>query len=147
MSDDRSLDEIFQYESAKRAGAEGIALAALGGDRAAIKNFAGLSLVALGSENDDFRQTVLPWLEFVLGQIQGGKEPNEAFGWARKRRGAPSPSQDMAGLTKQWLIGQHMHGLIAATGCSVRSAAAAVSEARNVSAPEAERCYRKWLRK
>lgn len=95
MADKRSLDDVFQYELRKRSSPEGIALAALGGDRKAIKDFAGLAMVAIDSPNAEFRAGVLPWLIDVLSQIHSGAEPNEAFGWKRKRAGAPSPSQDM----------------------------------------------------
>lgn len=143
MSDDRSLDEIFRYELNKRSSAEGIARAALGGDRQAIRNFAGLSIVAIEDNDSDLGRSILPWLLFVLGQIQSGIEPNVAFRWARRRKGAPSPSQDMKGLTKRWMIGQHMTGLIEA-GASQRGAAKVVASDRNVSEQEAIRCHREW---
>lgn len=145
MVEDRPLDEIFEYESNKRSTASGIALAALGGDRKSIADFAGLAMVAVESSRSEVHADVLPWLLDILCQIHSGVEPNEAFGWKRKRSGTPSLSQDMEGLRKQWMVGQHMQGLVG-EGCSARQAAKIVAKARKVSESEADRCYRRMSR-
>lgn len=143
MADDRTLDEIYQYELKKRSSGEGIAMAAIGGDREEIKRFARLAIAAIEAKGVEQQGDVLAWLVYALSKVGAGVEPNAAFGWARKRRGAPSPSQDMAGLQKQWLIGQHMAGLCPQVE-SVRAAARVVAKQRNVSVEEAERCHRKF---
>lgn len=139
--DERSLDEIYQYEAEKRSTPEGIALAALGGDRTSLKAFAGLAGVAIGSDNEELRSQVLPWLLFVLGRITTGEAPNEAFGWARNRRGQPGPSQDMDGLRKRYFIGCHVKSLVT-DGESQRAAASKAAAAWHVSASEAMRCFK-----
>lgn len=141
MAEDRSINEVFQYESKKRSTVEGISLAALGGDRNALKSFAGLAREAIELPGSEELKPAGDWLGFVLSQIESGVEPNVAFGWARKRRGAPSPAQDFEGLMKQWLVGQHMAGLVS-SGVTQRAAALQVSVARSVSESEAIRCYR-----
>ncbi|MFT3792131.1 MAG: hypothetical protein QM741_13890 [Rudaea sp.] len=126
----------------KRGANDGIAQAALGGDRNCIKALAdmGVSVVESAQAFPDIHL----YLEHVLSLIAEGQEPNVAFGWNRVRKGAPAAGQDFAGLTKQWLIGQHMAGLVA-EGKSQRNAARTVATARHVSVEEAIRCYKLFV--
>lgn len=144
FADNRTLDEVFRYELEKRSSHEGIALAALGGDRDTIRDFAALGVAALESVPPDRLGLIREWLAFVLSRIEAGVEPNEAFGWKRRRSGALSPSQDFQGQFNQWLIGSHMLGLIEA-GKSQRAAAKIVADDRRVSPEEAIRCYRRMM--
>jgi|GEM_PF-4443302 len=158
MADDRTLDEVFRYELEKRSTPEGIVLAALHGDRNALRGFADLACVAVENPHSENLREVREWLCFVLIDIKNGKEPNVAFGWKR-RRGKPTLTQKFAdfkkdgklsaasqSLFKQWLVGQQMAGLVHA-GKTQRAAAAIVARARHVSAQEALRCYRRFVSK
>lgn len=146
MADDRSLDEIYQYELKKRSSAEGIALSAIGGDHEALQNFARLAIAEIEAGGVEEQDGVLAWLVYVLARVAKGVEPNKAFGWARKRAGRVDAWQNFAGLHKQWLIGQHMAGLVA-EGESQRKAARIVAAERNVSPEAAVSCHREFLRK
>lgn len=81
--------ERYQYEAGRRASVEGRALAALGGDVAAIRELADLGQLILAGVEDghaakspELREAA-GWLAFILADIVRGKSPDEAFGLRR----------------------------------------------------------------
>jgi len=118
QSDWPTLDESFRYALEKRRSVGGIAQAALGGDRDALKSFAGSAVVfverAAATDSQSAFVELAEWLAYALSRIQAGDEPNEAFGWARRGKGRPAATQkDFPALMKRWVVGQHIAGLLA----------------------------------
>jgi hypothetical protein len=137
----QTLDEVFQYELAKRSTNAGIAHAARAGDREYLKKFAGLAVVCIESA------TALPEIRDVLicmlCGISSGEEPNKEFGWSRKRRGNPSARTEFDKLFSMWLIGGHVAGLIAEDPNESR-AFGIVSKARHASKEKVRDCWLRW---
>lgn len=140
---DPTLDEVFRYELAKRSTNDGIAIAALGGDREAIAAFAGLAVVS--AESATVYPEVRDWLVGVLAKIHAGLDPNEAFGWKKKRAGAPGLRESFDRLSRAWLIAQHVAGLRAnKPGASFEEIFAEVAVARSVSAATVRDYWGMW---
>lgn len=111
---DIPLQDEYEYQKRKRSGFnwDQYPSAAMAGDRDAISKCAGQALVmieraAIDTELTDLRS----WLIDVLLQIESGTEPNIAFGW--KQQGKDHRRRDYRTIRREWLIGQHMDGLLA----------------------------------
>lgn len=81
--------ERYAYEARKRSSMEGRALAAIGGDVAAIRELADLGQLILRGVEDghaakspELREAA-GWLAFILTDIVLGKSPDEAFGFRK----------------------------------------------------------------
>lgn len=146
---EQTLDEVFRYESKKRSTLGGIASAAIGGDREDLKRFAGAAVAfveraAAREPNEDIAD-LADWLAFALSRIQGGAEPNDAFGWSMSGKGRPSARKNMSELRKRWMIGQHIAGLLAGDpSLSEAEAHRRVAEHHHVSAETARGYWEQW---
>jgi hypothetical protein len=138
----QTLDEVFRYEFQKRSTNEGIASAALQGDRTSLRSFAGLAAVA--AESATVHADVGQRLADAMWEVAAGAEPNDAFGWTRKRRGSPGARSDIAKLTREWVIGQHVAGLLATTSISEDAALAEVADKRHASKSLVRHCWLRW---
>lgn len=147
---ERTLDDVYRYESKKRSSLAGIAMAALDGDRSALKGFAEAAMVfietAVDARKPDDQMTELAeWLIYVLSEIARGTEPNEAFGWSKKGKGRPSVRQDLDELRKRWVIGQHIAGLLANDpNRSEVGAQRVAADAHHVSVESARNYWEQW---
>lgn len=107
------LDDEYRYQASKRSSWDwqtGLPSAAMGGDRDAIKKCASMAAVLLEKmETQPDLAGVVFWLQGCLWGIERGETPDEAFGWKRHGRGR---KREFETIFKQWLIGQHMHGLV-----------------------------------
>lgn len=107
------LDQEYRYQLRKRSGwdfATGLPSAALSGDREATKKCAGMAAVLV--EDMPMRDDLIgvkEWLLWCLWQIEAGSSPDEAFRWKRRGKGR---KREFETIFKQWIIGQHMHGLV-----------------------------------
>ena len=114
---EQTLEQVYEYERAKRSTLGGIANAAMGGDRAALKRFAGSAVAfvddAARREPNGQIAELAEWLAYALSRIQSGEEPNAAFGWSKPAKGRPSARNNMDELRKRYMIGNHMAGLLA----------------------------------
>lgn len=105
-----TLDEAFRYSAAKRSTSDGRALAALDGDRDALRQFAEAGIVCVESATVD--PGTRDFLLSVLAAIAAGEEPNTAFGWTQAGAvGRPGKQKSFRALRKAWLIGRHARGL------------------------------------
>lgn len=136
-----TLDDLLRYEASKLANPARFAEGARRGDREILAKFAGLAAVCV--ETATALSEVWDALVDMLAQIQHGAEPNDAFGWNKQRGGNPGARGSLQKLQSQWIIGQHMAGLVA-NGSTIENAAAQVSADRHVSARTAIRCLDKW---
>lgn len=139
----QTLDEIFRYELAKRSSNDGLALSALSGDRKAIQDFTALAVVCV--ESASALPEIREWLAHILDQIASGTEPNEAFGWTQGKAGRPSARTNFRDLMKQWVIGQHVAGLMATEKpITENKAIETVASARNASKSTVRHCWLRW---
>lgn len=133
------LQQEYEYQKQKRSGfkLDQLPSAATGGDREAISKCAAEALVMVEGITADPELTDLRlWLIDVLLQIQNGTEPNEAFGWTQP--GKDHRPRNFTTIQKQWLIGQHMAGLLQnRPELSPHEAGEIVGHARGISADTA----------
>lgn len=79
--------ERYTYETKKRSTPEGRSLAALAGSKQDIRVIAAFgALILRGVEHGKLPEAgamreYSEWLAYILGRIEGGTSPNEAFGW------------------------------------------------------------------
>lgn len=131
------LDDEYRYQLAKRSSWDwqtGLPSAAMSGDREALRKCASMAAVLL--ENLETRPDlagVVAWLQCGLWGIERGESPDEAFGWRRSGRGR---RREFATVFKQWLIGQHMNGLVAELVESGLEREAAIEEAAQIVATQ-----------
>ena len=149
VATEQTLAEVYSYESKKRSTLGGIAMAALGGDRSALKDFAAGAVVfaenAARREPEEQMVELAEWLIYALSRIQSGDEPNDAFGWSKKRQGRPSGRHDMDELRKRFVIGGHIAGMLAnAPDMSEAEAQRLVAEDRHVSIETARNYWEQW---
>ena len=131
------LDQEYRYQLSKRSGwdfAAGLPSAALSGDREALKKCAGMAAVLVEdmATRDDLIG-VKEWLLSCLWQIETGSSPDEAFRWKRRGKGR---KREFETIFKQWIIGQHMHGLVAELVESGLEREAAIEKAAGIVATQ-----------
>lgn len=142
IDDKPALAERYAYELAKRSSWQGIGDAALAGDREAIKDLAAMGATFMHNLARDGTVTVnsetaaaAEWLAYIMGMIQGGDEPNAAFGY---KQAANRPAE-FATLRKQVMIGRHF-AMLRAEGEKREVARRIVAEHWKVSPSYAAEC-------
>lgn len=144
-----TLDDVFQYELAKRSTGDGIAQAALAGDREVLKDLAAMSIACVEQAQPHLTKDlcdVAEWLMYALGNIERGDEPNKAFGWTHGGKGKrPMRRTDFEQLSKRWRIGRHVAALLATNPDMTESAAKSnVASIHNVSEETVRDCLAEW---
>lgn len=138
------LDDEYRYQLKKRSSWDfttGLPSVAASGDRKAIKKCAGMAAVLVERLAPPGELIgVKEWLLSCLWEIETGRSPDEAFGWKRGSGGRP---REFEILFRQWLIGQHMDGLVKPNGPhTIDAAAEIVADARDCSTDTAKECLR-----